>query len=510
MDALAGNNGQASRVWFGNGAGSFTQGVQALTSSYTYDIALGDLDMDGDIDFFAANYNQADRVWLNNGDGTFTDSGQSLGSSRSQTVTLGDADGDGDLDAFVGNWAQPAQLWLNDGHASFTASSKTLESEMCTAAAFADLNQDGFLDVFLGTVIGNRVWTNNGFGVFSDSGQDLGNAVTYGIALGDVDNDGDFDAYAANSGEPHILWLNDGHGGFSDSGQPLSTTFANQAAFGDVNGDGDLDIVLANDWQQPAEVWTNSGAGLFYNSGQRMGNKSRYSVALGDVDGDGDLDVFFGNNGSCDVWLNDLVSFTLTGVAGAHGIIIPEGNVTVAAGGSTSFVARADTYYWIDTFTILESPRVEAAHAQVFTCLWDNVYCDGTASVTFSEALAAHGTPEIWLAQYGWTDNFDYWESQDTDGDAFQAWEEQVAGTDPTNAASYFKVTSCGVQGSGKVLNWNGVSGRVYSIFINTNSLVTGPWSPITSNLPPTGTWTDTTYGTSGKVNYRLGVKQEP
>jgi hypothetical protein len=37
------------------------------------------------------------------GMGFFTDSGQSLGSSYSYGVALGDLDGDGDLDAFVAN-----------------------------------------------------------------------------------------------------------------------------------------------------------------------------------------------------------------------------------------------------------------------------------------------------------------------------------------------------------------------------------------------------------------------
>ena len=52
---------------------------------------------------------------------TFTDSGQSLGSSKSYDVELGDVDDDGDLDAFVANFNdQGNKVWLNDGGGNFT------------------------------------------------------------------------------------------------------------------------------------------------------------------------------------------------------------------------------------------------------------------------------------------------------------------------------------------------------------------------------------------------------
>ena len=48
----------------------------------------------------------------------FSDNGQALGSSQSNDVSLGDLDGDGDFDAFVSNGTnanQPNKVWLNDG-----------------------------------------------------------------------------------------------------------------------------------------------------------------------------------------------------------------------------------------------------------------------------------------------------------------------------------------------------------------------------------------------------------
>ncbi len=89
-------------------------------NSNSNDVALGDLDGDGDLDAWVANYNQANRVWINQGGdqggtpGTYADSGQALGSLLSFGVALGDLDGDGDLDAWVTNYfGQANRVWIN-------------------------------------------------------------------------------------------------------------------------------------------------------------------------------------------------------------------------------------------------------------------------------------------------------------------------------------------------------------------------------------------------------------
>ncbi|HBA85545.1 MAG TPA: hypothetical protein DCZ95_15785 [Verrucomicrobia bacterium] len=194
--------------------------------------------------------------------------------------------------------------------------------------------------------------------------------------------------------------------------------------------------------------------------------------------------------------------------AGAHGTISPSGAVYVATGSNASFLVAADSYCWIDRLLTNGAEDAAARHAKIYTSGWNNVIVDGTISVSFADAFASHGTPEAWLGQYGWTNAFDAAEANDADGDRMAAWEEYVAGTDPTNAASFFQVSGFRSQVSGFVLRWNGVSGRLYSIDGNTNSLITGHWSLITNNLPPNGVWTDATHGADGMIHYRLGVQK--
>ena len=67
----------------------------------TFQVALGDLDSDGDIDAVFANMaDNHSAVWLNDGAGQFEVTDQQL-TQQGHGLDIGDLDGDGDLDIFI-------------------------------------------------------------------------------------------------------------------------------------------------------------------------------------------------------------------------------------------------------------------------------------------------------------------------------------------------------------------------------------------------------------------------
>lgn len=305
----------------------------------TRDMALADLDEDGDLDAFLANGRneipEPNTVLLNDGHGNFQDSGQRLGNYESWAVALYDFDNDGDTDALVSNISWGEYFW-NNGDGTFprkqSISFPNQEGYYVGIWRFkaADLNGDGRVDLFLNGCCGggvfvegedwqtinafNTIWLGDERGLPGYTGQKMGLGNSEAVALGDLDGDSDLDAFLANSfhldvmGEPvhnapNEVWLNNGQGIFTDHGQRLGDDSSLAVSLGDVDGDGDLDALVGN--RGPDEVWQNDGLGNFTGSGQTLGNSQSRFVYLADLDNDGDLDAFTGGISVGRLWFND-------------------------------------------------------------------------------------------------------------------------------------------------------------------------------------------------------------
>ena len=172
---------------------------------------------------------------------------------------------------------------------------------------------------------------------------------------------------------------------------------------------------------------------------------------------------------------------SLTGSAGTNGTVSPA-STNVPAGGSANFVITASNYYRIATLTTNGTAVTgltfnNNSTAANFT--WSNVQTSGVLAATFTNQVASDpaATPYSWLAGYVLT-NYDTDAVTDQDGDGLTAWQEYIAGTNPTNATSRLEAA----QNTRDIVTWSPVSGRVYSVYWSTN-LLQG-FQPLETNIP--------------------------
>lgn len=230
--------------------------------------SIVDYDNDGDMDIFVVNRGfQPNTLWRNDtveelGFGEIGAAAGLAGSDHlgrygdSRALAPGDLDGDGDIDFFLANavglidrrTADMSQVLVNSGRPDFALSDVFVDSglyydEFPQGAALGDVDNDGDLDLLVadGSEKGFlRLSINDGKGLFHDatwlSGLIVSNAA--GCALADYDGDGDLDVYA--SGEGGKLFANSGNDnhwiGFRLAGDRCNATGISARVTIDVGG----------------------------------------------------------------------------------------------------------------------------------------------------------------------------------------------------------------------------------------------------------------------------------
>jgi len=280
----------------------------AMESAGTSDVALADLNGDGNIDIVSGGTGGGvgyTSVRLGNGDGSFQSSvSYTNGGTNVRGVILGDLNNDGILDMVAGGviaGSGAISVRLGTGNGTFgSLTTYASESGQTEDVQLGDFNGDGFLDVAsAGNSTGN-VRLGRGDGTFGAITSIASGTSIHKVAIADITNDGVMDLiFAGDDGAPGEtrLFLGRGNGTFKTStvlGDTLSVTYDIEAV--DLNGDGNIDLIGAGPTGTGGaiNVRLGNGNGTFKaESTYSMGNSSsvEQSVTTGDLNGDGILDV---------------------------------------------------------------------------------------------------------------------------------------------------------------------------------------------------------------------------
>jgi hypothetical protein len=144
----------------GNGDGTFTVLPAQNAGGQPWQVAIGDLDGDGNLDaaLALAASTQGGGILLGNGDGTFQAVTTYTMPGHTPSSKLGDLDGDGDLDWVLasfdgGLW----RLFANDGNGNFTFDQEFPAPGNPSCSILLDFDNDGDLDMALSDEIADTV-----------------------------------------------------------------------------------------------------------------------------------------------------------------------------------------------------------------------------------------------------------------------------------------------------------------------------------------------------------------
>ena len=284
-----------------NGGTYSVADLHATEKGDSRSVAVGDLDRDGDLDIVVGRSNTA-FVFINDGAGSFSPAELPVPSSTLAAsvndLALADVDSDGDLDIIAattnvsGIAARVNNIYLNDGAAVFTRSNVSAVASTSFRVLAGDINGDKMADLIFDD---GGAYLNDGSGGFNLSiNSNL--SISAASDMADIDGDGDLDVVsgtlATGNSNKTRAFFNSGSGVFQPVDVATSGLSTLSLKLVDVNQDGTFDIVEGAGDNSPVRLMSNRGDGIFYppeNIGTDTRNVS--DLLMLDSDRDGDLDL---------------------------------------------------------------------------------------------------------------------------------------------------------------------------------------------------------------------------
>jgi hypothetical protein len=248
-------------------------GLQALA-----DVAVADLDGDGDADVMTALTNSNTVSWYENLGGGGLSWGPRIVTSAASGVTgidIGDVDGDGDMDVVAALAGSSRIAWYENSAGDGSTWSQVVVATGFPApagVATGDLDRDGDQDIAAVSAGSQVVWFDNDVQVGTVWVPHIIDATLSGgasVQVSDLDRDGDPDLLVTDPGRDEVIWYE------SDGSRPPVYTRhvvsgvvggARSATAADMDGDGDLDVVSAA-YDSDTVAWHPNRFGQFAFSG---------------------------------------------------------------------------------------------------------------------------------------------------------------------------------------------------------------------------------------------------
>jgi hypothetical protein len=319
-------------VLLGDGKGRFQQpnGSPVPAGHLPNDIAVADMNHDGNLDLVIANHQSPYiTILLGDGKGGFRPAPGSPFDVHSNPhphgVAVGGFSGPSNVDVVTDSWgSNQIELLSGDGRGGLLLPGRFFRvgRRPYERLRSADFNHDGLPDVVTTNLDDDTVTVllGDGKGGFRDApgSPDEANGKPWQVAIDDFNNDGNPDLaiipYERDlpSGQRAAVTvlLGDGKGKFSAMpGTPLSLEGCHgpsSIATGDVNGDGHPDIVvLCAESKSLAIFLSNAGKGFTRSSHTTPGGWG--SVTVADLDADGKADIITANPdaGTITVYFSD-------------------------------------------------------------------------------------------------------------------------------------------------------------------------------------------------------------
>jgi len=194
-------------IYANDGGGNFSFAAE-VTGMSTGEAKFGDYDNDGDLDVGISgrveSFVYTTKIFRNDDNVNFTEIEGDFPDLRYSDVAWGDYDNDGDLDFLVtGSFENesPSELYIfrNDGFDVFTDTNADIMGIRQGDVVWGDLDQDGDLDVIVNGIHDHDSWIGY---IYLNEGMDQYTLVDSVVslkyadmALGDIDNDNDLDLF---------------------------------------------------------------------------------------------------------------------------------------------------------------------------------------------------------------------------------------------------------------------------------------------------------------------------